>query len=175
MNTDKKVVTKKSLKKGIALVEVIAALGIAVIIISSLVSLSVYTLRSSLNSKLQLEATKIANRELELIRAYRDSTDWDTFIGAVASCGGAAAGCNKFCHIESNIDGLVISDGVDTVGTSVETINRSFAAYKNSSAKRDCLVSTDTAVRIDVTVSYDVAGVTKYTHLYTDLTNWAGK
>lgn len=59
-------------QEGIGLVETIVALGLGVVVLTALVSLSVFTLRTSTRGKLMLEGSKRANEQLELVRAYRD-------------------------------------------------------------------------------------------------------
>jgi hypothetical protein len=151
-------------QKGMALVEVIAALGIAVVVITSLVSLSLFTLRSSLSSKLQLQGTKVATRESELIRAHRDSSGvlWDDFVTAIRGCYGA-----NTCYMEP--DGSAIRSGVWTDGTGIEVVERSFTATRLDGSQ---LQSGDRIVRIDVVATWLVGGADKSTHLYTDLTDW---
>jgi len=160
-------------EKGIGIVEVIAALGLSIIVLTSLVSLSLFTIRSSLHSKLMLEGTKLANREIELVRAFRDSSDeWE--IG-----GGAGGGflddlisfsCDAGCHMI----GLSVHSGAQiTPITGPEAITRSFRATKIDGITP--LQSGDEEVRISVEVSWEVGNDTKYARLYTDLTNWANK
>lgn len=144
-------------KKGIALVEVIAALGIAVVVITALVSLSIFTLRSSLRSKLMLEGTKIANRELELVRAYRDSNTWADFVYGVANC------VNSDCSMD--LSGTLVNNSPTVQGSGVEAISRSF---------RVNFISDDT-VRVSVAVTWDVGDDAKGAYLYTDLTNWRAR
>jgi Tfp pilus assembly protein PilV len=146
----------KKCNKGIALVEVIAALGLAAAVLTAMVSLTLFTVRSSLSSKLLLQGTKVATREAELIRAYRDTnaSTWDVFVTAMQGCGGA----NTCCTAPG---GLTINPGVCTEGTGVETITRYFTASVNGDV-----------VNINITVSWVVGGVTKSTHLYTSLSNW---
>ena len=152
--------------KGIALVEVIAALGIAVVVITSLVSLSLFTLRSSLSSKLQLQGTKVATRESELIRSYRDNAGvpWASFVDAVKGCTDSSKCCMK-----SDGSGLQ-PGGVCTDGTGAELVTRSFTASKLDGFTP--LASGDDAVRINIVATWTIGGQEKTTHLYTDLTNW---
>lgn len=167
MNMYKKL---KILKKeeGIGIVEVIAALGLAIIVLTSLVSLSLFTIRSSLQSKLLLEGTKMANRELELVRAFRDSSaEWEN--GSNDGFLDQMINCNTACHM----DGLTVDNGVDTVGSGPEAITRSFSATKIDGTSQ--LTSGDEEVRISVEISWQVGDETKYARLYTDLTNWANK
>jgi hypothetical protein len=143
-------------EKGMGLVEVIAAFGISVVVITSLVSLAIYTTRSTLNSKLLLEGTKIASREMERVRAYRDSTDWvTTFRPSVIPC-------VANCYISSG----AVSN---TYGT--ETIDGQPVRYYFTAVGKDAGPNYN-IIRISVTASWNVGGVTKTTKVYTDLTNW---
>jgi len=152
---------KKRSEKGIALIEVIAALGVTVIVITSLVALSISTMRASLKSKLLLEGTKIANRELELTRAYRDnSVSWTQFITDISSC---SSGCSM------KTDGSGITVGSTVEGSGTEAITRSFTATTSGGAQ---LQTTDSIARISVSVTWAIGGVTTGAYLYTDLTNW---
>lgn len=147
-----------------ALVEVIAALGIAVVVITSLVSLSLFTLRSSLSSKLQLQGTKVATREAELIRAYRDGSTvlWADFVDAVKGCRGA----NTCCMAD---DGSAVLSGPCADGTGIEIVYRSFTTSRSDGSQ---VQSGDNTVRVDIIATWLIGGATKNTHLYTDLTNW---
>ena len=149
---------KKLMKnqKGIGLVEVIAALGISIIVITALVSLALFTMRSSLTSKLLLEASKTANKELESVRAYRDrSASWDGFLTDMAGCFG------NLC----NMDGLTVASGEGTIVIDNETITKSFTLTQESSE----------IVQVEIEVLWNVGGEQKSTHLYTHLTNWRDK
>jgi hypothetical protein len=157
---------------GVGIVEVIAALGLSIIVLTSLVSLSLFTVRSSLQSKLLLEGTKLANKQLELVRAARDSaTYWengsDGFLNQVIPCVPGSP-----CHMDSStllVDGS--SDIIDP-GTAEEIEILFTASDPNDGGN---LVTTDEEVRISVIVRWTVAGDNKYARLYTDLTNWANK
>jgi len=165
---------KKLDQRGMGLIEVIAALGISVVVITSLVSLSVFTIRSSLTSNLLLEGTRIANTELELVRAYRDqpALSWFQFLTNISSCdtgpcnistsGGLSVGSGSKTHKGSD----------DTLGTADDLVI-SFRA--NNTSGGNIAPDTDTAVRISVEVKWMIGGNAKYARLYTDLTNWADK
>lgn len=164
---------KLNTEKGIGLVEVIAALGLSVIVLTSLVALSIYSLRSSLHSKLQLEGTKLANRELELVRAFRDAAaEWengtDGFLDDVMVCTDAA----NACHMDFTSGLAVDSSGTETEGSGAETITRYFIATRQDGT---ALQSGDEEVRVSVVVTWVVGADTKYARLYTDLTNWSNK
>ena len=151
------------LRKGIALVEVIAALGIAVVVITSLVSLSLFTLRSSLASKLQLQGTKVATRESELIRSYRDATgrSWEMFLTDVMNCYGERECC---------VNGGAIQASACVDGVAAERVTRSFMVTNVSGGQIN--PTTDNIARFNIKASWTVGGATKVTHIYTDLTNW---
>lgn len=165
MNKNLAVNFKKSSEKGIALVEMIVALGIAAIVITSLVSLSISSLRMSVKSKLLLEGSKIANRELELVRAYRDnSTLWAQFIADIRNC-------NNPCSMNTAGGGLYLNPTIENLGTT-EVITRSFTATTPGGAQ---LQTTDDIARISVSVTWKIGAETKGAYLYTDLTNWRGE
>lgn len=152
-------------QKGIGLVEVIAALGVTVVVITALVSLSVFTLRASLQSKLLLEGTKLASRETELVRAYRDkSISWQAFVDDMA-------GCFTACSVDLTADSFLASPRVE--GAGLEAVTRQFKATTINGAAIS-VGSTTQVVRISVTASWNVGDDLKQTHVYTDLTNWRG-
>jgi len=153
-------------QKGIGIVEVIAALGLAIIVLTALISLSLFTIRSSLQSKLMLEGTKLANKELELVRAFRDaSPEWENgsngFINQMIPC-------DTTCHMNN----LAVVSGTETLGAGPEAITKSFRA---TDIDGNQLTTTDDVVRISVEISWNIGTETKYARLYTDLTNWANK
>lgn len=158
---------KKTNEKGIALVEVIAALGIAVVVITALVSLSIFTLRSALRSKLLLEGTKLANRELELTRALRDSSGtWDGFLTSVAPCTIASP-----CSMNVSPLGVSYVPFIENADTT-EAITRQFTATVPGGGD---LTGTEDTVRISVSVTWSIGADVKSAYLYTDLTNWRGR
>jgi Tfp pilus assembly protein PilV len=151
---------KNKNEKGIALVEVIAALGIAVIVITSLVSLSISTMRASLKSKLLLEGSKIANREIELVRAFRDnSATWSDFLTVLA--------CTSLnpCSMKTDGSGIISGRTIENPGTT-EALTRSFTATDPSS---------NGIIRISVSVTWNVGNDAHGAYLQTDLTNWRGR
>lgn len=163
-------------EKGIGLVEVMAAFSISIVVITSLVSLALYTVRSSLNSKLLLEGTKIANRELERVRAYRDTRlDWSTFTNDL-DLGSGGLDCTCPDSVSCTGAGLkqcsmILSPTLDVVeGTAVETIDgQPVTYYFNVTPDPN---DPNNIVRVTVEVSWRVGGQNKYTHVYTDLSNW---
>ena len=156
---------KKLTENGIGLVEVILALGISIIVITALVSLSIYTLRSSLNSKLLLNGTKLANAEVEMVRGYRDTVGWATFASDMQNC-------SSTCYFSSANTLVFGTDGIETVsnGNPAEDIARYFVALDGIT--NGVVTGTTTIIRINVITSWTVGGVAKYARVSTDLSNW---
>ena len=161
--------TTKILKneQGIGLVEVILALGISVVVVTSLVSLSVFTLRNSLQSRLLLRGRKTANEELERVRALRDNTaDWGTFIGQLLG-----ANCATQCYINVS---LIPVSGEDPQYVSAtrptENLWRSFTI--SDPVNLDGVSTADNVIRISVSARWFIGGIEKRANVYTDLSNW---
>ncbi|HLB51965.1 hypothetical protein A3F07_03275 [candidate division WWE3 bacterium RIFCSPHIGHO2_12_FULL_38_15] len=163
-----KILKNINYEKGIGLVEVILALGISIVVITSLVSLSVFTLRNSLQSKLLLRGSKLANEELERVRAYRDnSPTWAQFVGGLLT-----ANCTTSCYLTSAL----------TPASGEEQTNPNFATRPAENLYRsitisdpvnlDVVTTTDNVIRISVTARWEIGGVIKRTNVYTDLSNW---
>jgi len=62
------------LEAGQSLIEAIIALGVAVIVITALINLSLVSLHSSQSGRNQLKAQNLANQGLERVRALRDES-----------------------------------------------------------------------------------------------------
>lgn len=157
-------------QKGIGLIEVIAALSVSVVVITALVSLSVFTLRSSLSSKLLLEGTKLSSGEMELVRAVRDaSLKWSDSSGSLGFVNSVMP-CSSQCYV--NASDLSIVEGAQTIGTGNMAVKRFFSV---TDANGGGAVGLGTSiVRVSVTAQWG-PGFTKSTSLYTDLTNWKNK
>ncbi|MFZ5425211.1 MAG: type IV pilus modification PilV family protein [Patescibacteria group bacterium] len=150
-------------ENGIGLIETLVALGISLIVITSLVSLSVFTLRTSTQSKLLLQSSKLVNEEIELARAFRDSTDWATFTATMGNCD------SSNCYITTS-SGIGVSSGTETIGSGADQITRFFTT--SDPINGDGVDASDNLVRIAVTVSWRVGTDVKYAHSYTELSNW---
>jgi len=151
-------------KKGMGLIEVIAALGIATMVVTSLVSLAIFTLRSSLKSKLLLEGSKVANREMELIRAYRDKNLWSTFITNMNNCRTSDVPPKPVCYMD--LDATSINLGIEPP---VETMDL-------DQVSRGFYVEQDgDIIQVNVVVQWREGTDLKNTTLRTDLTNWQNK
>lgn len=163
----KRIVNQIKKEEGLGLVEVIASLGLAVIVITALVSLSIFTLRSSNKGKLLLRGTKIANQEIELVRAMRDSLTWTDFINSVSGCNSSSP-----CHITINESGNTyqIVSGAGSEGSGPTLLQYQFVT--SDPINGDAVDTGDNVVRVDVNVSWDVGGDTQNTHIYTDISNW---
>ncbi len=159
--------------KGIGLIETITALGIAVVVITALVSLAVFTLRSSQTSKYLLEGSKLANEELELVRVAKEtSTSWVSFLIDLQACDDSAA---DTCYIDTTSD-VPIKAGIETLDPNPAVgLRRSFRAYDPTAANpANSIDTTDQIVRIEVRVMWNVGNDTKGAYSYTDISNWRG-
>jgi Tfp pilus assembly protein PilV len=148
---------KKLTNKGIGLVEVILSLGIAVIVITSLVSLAVFTLRSSQQSRYLLEGSKLASEEIELVRTFKDkSNTWSDFRTAINGCTIASP-----CYINSGGTGKVNGkEGIDFM-------DRYFYAVQGA---------TDQIYTITAVVEWRFgAGANKKTVIVSEVSNWRNK
>ncbi|OGC47614.1 hypothetical protein A2886_02395 [candidate division WWE3 bacterium RIFCSPHIGHO2_01_FULL_42_13] len=157
-----KLLRKLSNERGIGLIETLLALGISIIIVTSMVSLAIFTLRASLENKLLLSGTQISNQEIELVRAYRDSRAWATFVADVSSPG---IDCfDSDCHMD-NSAALSVESGAFIINEgSNEEITKSFRLTD---------INDDMSlVRVTVTVSWTIGSNTKYAHSYTELSDW---
>jgi flagellar basal body-associated protein FliL len=152
---------------GIGLIEVIAALAISIVVITALVSLSLFVLRSSKQSSSLQEATNEANEQMELLRAYRDASTWADFTSnaGIGDCGG-----DDYCYmsIPLAVDNLSAEEQVPTLDNRVVTYFTATDASGGSVSEEDNIVS------IEVVSFWNIAGQNKTTSLYTNFSNWRG-
>ena len=155
--------------KGIGLIEVIAALGVATVITTSLVALSIFTLRASLKSKLFLESSKVANKEIELIRAYRDQNIWSNFTTELlANCKSATTPPVPVCYMTDTSGIAVNLNGPNPALATLPVTEVSKGFYVVSD-------STSDLIKVNVVVQWREGNLLKSTTLRSDFTNWQGK
>lgn len=158
---------RKSNEKGIALVEVILALGVSIIIITSLVSLSLFTLRTSLQSKLLLQGSNLAKEELERVRAYRDlAASWNTnFLTPLSSC------VSQNCYIDN---ALVLRTAQSEI-INPNTPQQLTRYFKISDPVDGSISGNENLIRVSVTVSWKIGTLDKNVFIYSDFSNWRAR
>lgn len=177
-------------ERGLGLVETIAALGIAILVITSLVSLSVFTLRASSKSKLLLQGSKAATQQLELIRAFRDgSPNWESFIQELIdnSCTASSSSSTYTarCYMSLNPTlqvlsvpnprndnncsaGSYTSPGVSTP----KLMCWSFEAVDNENQGSPAVEVSDSVIRLRIEVIWRVGSEINSSYIYSDISNW---
>lgn len=140
----------KNDSNGQSLVEVIASLGVVILVVAALVNLVTASLRSSNYAKTAAQANKYAQDGIEWMRSLRDAEDWDIFKDRTGS----------WC-LRSFSEGL--TTGVCTVTGTI--------------FKREVEISEDTPsrVKVKVTVKWnDQAGEHKsqVETIFTDTSTW---
>lgn len=152
---------KRINNKGIGLVEVILSLGIAVIVITSLVSLAVFTLRASQQSRYLLEGSKLASEEIELVRTLKDkSTSWSDFQSKISGC----IGSGQRCHINST-------------GTNTSNVHETIDGFMDRYFYVVPVVgSNDQIYTITAVVEWRFgAGADKRTVIVSEVSNWRNR
>jgi Tfp pilus assembly protein PilV len=158
--------------KGLGLVEVIASLGIAVIVLTSLVSLSIYSIRSSTSTRVRLEAINTANQQMDLLRALRDTSEWDTFVSALLTCdtGSQEPSINNTsgCQVTSSLSSINVS------GYTVDQNNPQLQSFflVHDPINTDGLATSDNIIRVTVISRWLESNELRTTTLVTDLSNW---
>ena len=151
------VLTRLKIKdKGYALVEVLLAFGVALIVITGMISLGVVTIRATTGNRAYAEAGKLAQRESERLKLLRDtSVDWQAFITAVGSCTSA-------CHLQPSGSSYSVGSGLGVSGTGSSAVNYYFTVSDVS----------DTVINYVVTTSWVIGNVNKEYMIEGVLSSW---
>jgi Tfp pilus assembly protein PilV len=160
---------KFSSQQGLGLIETVLSIALAVIVITSLVSLSLFTLRSSTQNKLMLQSSKLADQQLELVRACRDaSASWADFRTTLGNC---IAVPGTECSIVTAAGGsqcgtanIYVTTARTTTGSGLEEVDHYFVL-------EDFNGNTD-EIKVSVTVQWLIGDETKTAHTYSLITNW---
>ncbi len=166
------------LESGIGLVEVLLAFGVSIIIITALVSLSTFVLRSATTSSRMMQGTRLVNKEIETIRVVRDifvndpDLTWEDFYNSVQGCVAMDAGDNVCpsgvggsCYMDINHPSYIRS-GPFAVPN--ENMTLCFGSrLVGPSANPD----TD-KIDIIAVATWTIGGQQKYVHNYTRLADW---
>ena len=154
-------------ERGLGLVEVIVALGVSIIIITAMVSLAIFTLKTTTQSKGLLESTRQANKQMEKLRAYRDnyviSQSWENFYNSLIDGSG-----NGYCSTNCSSGSVCYIDDSFTFYNVDDPNPAPSACFYAATA-----VSGNTNVLNVVTVApWKIGGVTKAAYNYSRLSNW---
>jgi len=157
--------TKRINQEGIGLIEIIISLGVAIIIVTAMVSLAIFTINASNQSQLLMEATRMSNQQMERIRAVRDrASTWDSFYNDLNSrtcpedCQGSACYVNSSFQIRQNTSPPTSPKGGIEACFYVESVS-------------DPEVE-DNQFKVVTVATWMDGGERKFTHNYSLLTNW---
>ncbi|MEK7595831.1 MAG: hypothetical protein AAB443_04575 [Patescibacteria group bacterium] len=164
---------------GQALVEALIAISVAIVVVSALISLSIFSLRNSKESSYTAQATSIAQTQLEYARAYRDhsSVAWSGFV----ALGQDSTACLFAPTISSVASGNRCYFGLPLTSVGPPQLNRpagSSAPFQyiiGFSCVAGTCNQTGGTVRASVVVEWTVSGKSYSVYNFTDFTNWRGK
>jgi len=92
------------------MIETVIALAVVILLVSSLISMSIASVRSASLSRSKNAASQLAYRESELVRVTRDNAmTWTDFTNNV---GGAT--CTSKCHVDSSTLTFVSNETTDS-------------------------------------------------------------
>jgi len=153
-------------ENGLGLVEVIVALGVSIIIITAMISLAIFTLKATTQSKGLLEATRQANKQMEKLRAYRDNYiathTWENFRNLLIN-GSGVGYCSTNCssgHV-CYIDDTFGFHGVDN--PSIPPLSCFYATAVSGNAN---------VLNVVTIAPWIMGGETKSAYSYSRLSNW---
>jgi len=95
-------------KKGFLLTEVLIGAALITIVMGGLMAAAFYSLKLSAYNEQSISAAGLAQESLEALRAFRDGTDWNSSLGALAA--------GDPYHMEKSGSAWVIASGQETVG-----------------------------------------------------------
>ncbi|HDQ88750.1 MAG TPA: hypothetical protein ENN92_01220 [candidate division WWE3 bacterium] len=160
-------------EKGIGLVEVMLAFGVSVIVITALVSLSTFVLKSATTSSRMMQGTRLVNKEIEAVRVVRDlhisdeNLSWEDFYNVVGACIlGSGTATDPVCSASACTVDLE-SEGTSyllPVFNEADSITVCFGSRE--------VVSEPDKIDIIAVATWNIGGQTKYVHNYTRLTDW---
>ena len=137
-----------SSQRGQTLVEVLAGLGMILIVVTALIGMGVVALKASTSARNRTVAAKLASEEMELVRGFRDSEGFSDLSAEVVNCG-------TNCYVSGS-----------SVIAGTETVQTNFTRYFT--------LSTVVAGKIKViaTVEWPESSGTKTTSVTSYLTDW---
>ena len=105
------------LESGQSLVEVVVAVGLILTAVVALLSLATASMKSSGFGVTKAQATKLANEEIELVRAYRDSQMYWSYFWAdvVTDASNCTTGGSRRCCINDSGALLTVTKTEETI------------------------------------------------------------
>lgn len=154
--------------KGQGLVETLLAVAVVVIIVTALISLAVYSVRSSKEANNLAQASQLAAGQLEYARVLRDNPTitWAGFTSSMLTCAAAEG-----CHLISDVDPAKPPRLIYSRDSSIPP----FIYYFTVSCPIERCSDSPSVIRVHVTVTWSVGGKSQQIFNDTDFTNWRKK
>ncbi len=151
-------------KKGQTLIETVAAMAVAVIIIAALVGMAVTSLRSSNLSRSKAIATQLLSEEIERVRIYRDNSANAYFSGLKSDLGLTSQVCPTVVGPYYINGSQMINSGSETVTSNNLQFVRSLTACLTDSVAK--------VIEVTATVSWTDSAGTHPLRITTYLSDW---
>jgi len=113
-------------QEGQTLIEVVAGIGLLVIVVTALIGMGIVALKTSTSARNRTVAAKLASEEVELVRAFRDSTD--------SGKGFSNLSCVAQCYINTSTLIVAGTETVQTIFTRYFTVTNVSAGKKKIDA-----------------------------------------
>lgn len=166
--------------KSFTIVELLVAIAVIGVALSSLVGLAAFSLNASARTKAVTEATAFAQEELEAVRNFRDTVSWNNNDSAnqYDGLGVVSLGTNYYPALSAAapLDWMLLA-GTETINEFTRRIVFNDVYRDNTSQNivaagcSGCSVDPNTK-RVTAAVSWLERGATRNVELTTYLTNW---
>lgn len=155
-------------KKGISLIEILVAVSIIAVTLTSLLGLASFSLKTTMLVKKTNQASNIAQEMMEQIRNLRDGTGWN-----VDGIGILTAGINYYIKKVGDPAKWQALSGTETVyGFTKKAVFENVMRDGSDNIVEAGGINDADTRKVTVTVSWQERGRTHSTELITYLTNW---
>ena len=155
-------------KKGISLIEILVAVSIIAVTLTSLLGLASFSLKTTMLVKETNQANNIAQEMMEQIRNLRDGTSWN-----VDGVGTLTAGINYYIQKVGDPAQWQALSGTETVyGFTKKAVFENVMRDGSDNIVEAGGINDADTRKVTVTVSWQERGRTHSTELITYLTNW---
>ncbi|MFH1308493.1 MAG: prepilin-type N-terminal cleavage/methylation domain-containing protein [Patescibacteria group bacterium] len=166
----KTLIGNKKINKGISIVEILVAITIISIVFIALFGVATFYLKVSFLTKKTVQASRLIEESIEVVKNFRDGTDWDTNGIGILDTGDSNPYYPELDN-GTNPPHWILTEGVETINNFTreivfENVSRDLA--NNIEDVYDISRDDPNTKKLIVTVSWDDKDIEVITYI----TNW---